>query len=79
MITLTRQEKISNVKELIQSKVKKRDNLMKEITQLEQKLKKLEVSKEKVQEGKLPHWNTRFDSEDLVPPSIRNQYSGFTR
>lgn len=78
MITLTKQDKISNVKELIQSKKRKRDNLMKEITQLEQKLQKLNCV-EKVQEGNLPHWNTRFQKEDEVPPSIRKEYSGFTK
>jgi len=78
MITLTRQDKISNVKELIQSKKRKRDNLEKEIGQLEQKLQKLNCV-ERAPEGHLPHWNTRFQKEDEVPPSIRNQYSGFTK
>lgn len=78
MITLTRQQKISNVKELIESKTKKKLNLEREIKQLEQKLHKLNCV-ENIQEEKLPHWNTKFTDEDLVPPSIRNQFTGFTK
>jgi len=78
MITLTRQQKISNVKELIESKIKKKLNLEREIKQLEQKLQKLNCV-ENIQEVKLPHWNTKFTKEDLVPPSVRHQFTGFTK
>jgi phage shock protein A len=86
MFQLSKEQKISNIRELLQSKKRKVDNLKSEIKNLEQKLEEVERREDKtsiqktIQEknsGLKPHWSTnpRFSSEDEVPPSLRDQYS----
>lgn len=86
MFTLSKEQKVSNIRELLQSKKKKVGNLNKEISSLEQKLEEIERREDKTSNQKtiqkqnseqLPHWSSNpiFQKEDDVPPSVRNQYS----
>jgi uncharacterized protein YlxW (UPF0749 family) len=86
MFQLSKEQKISNVRELLQSKKRKVENLNREIISLEEKLKEIERREEKTSNQKIiqkqtseekPHWssNPQFQKEDDVPPSLRDQYS----
>ena len=84
MYTLTREQKIENVKEQLSQKIKKAKNLSSEIRSLQEKLIRLETGPAKDTELKKStsfstpdpeDWRKHFRSYEEVPPSQRHLYT----
>lgn len=71
MFQLTKEQKLENYQELLDSKRRKVENLKKEILQIEKKVAKLQASSVSNSENKI---KTSTDL-DLIPGAVRSYYT----